>query len=88
MEIYIGPTGYNLERKNYPRIANNGNFYRNDEPVKINKTDFNEELYNRNDNNYYPEQLYNDRNKNINYSNNINNNFRSQEILRIRSNNS
>ena len=66
-------------------MANNGNFYRNDEPIKINKTYFNEDLYNRNDDNY-PEPLYNDRN--INYNNNINNNFRSQEIPRSRSNNS
>lgn len=84
---YDGPTGYNLERKHYPKMSNNGNFYKNDEPIKINKTDFNDDLYNRNDDNY-PEPLYNDRNRNFNYNNNINNNFRSQEIPRSRSNNS
>ena len=83
---YDGPTGYNLERKHYPRMANNGNYYKNDEPVKINTTDFNEDLYNRNEDNY-PEPLYNDRNRNINYNNNMNN-FRSQEIPRSRRNNS
>jgi len=83
---YDGPTGYNLERKHYPRMSNNGNFYRNEEPVKINKTDFNEDLYNRNEDNY-AEPIYNDRNRNINYENNMNN-FRSQEIPRSRRNNS
>jgi hypothetical protein len=82
---YDGPTGYNLERKHYPRMANNGNFYRNDEPVKINKTDFNEDLYNRNADNY-SEPLYIARNRDIDYNNN--NNFRSQEIPRSRRNNS
>ena len=45
---------------------------------------FNDDLYNRNEDNY-PEPLYNDRNRNMNYNNM--NNFRSQEIPRSRRNN-
>lgn len=72
---YDGPSSYNMEKKHYPRISNNGNYFRNrnDEPVKINRNDFNEDLYNNNDN--YPEPDFSRRNYN-------NNNFRSQDIQR------
>ena len=77
---YDGPTGYNMERKHYPRMLNNESYFRNrnDEPVKLNHTDLNNnDIYNRN--NDLPEN-YKNRNNNIN-------NFRSQEISRSRSNN-
>jgi len=73
---YDGPSGFNTEKKHYPRMVNNGNYYKNDEPVKINHTDFNSDLYNRN--NEYPQK----------YNNNLNNNtFKSQDFSRSRSNN-
>ena len=76
---YDRPIDYNIEKKNYPRMLNNGNYFRNrnDEPVKINRIAFNEDLYNKNEN--YPEPDLS--------RGNYNNNFRSQDIQRNRNNN-
>ena len=64
---YDGPTGYNTEKKHYPKMINNESDYRKEEPVKINQSDFNEDLY--------PGRYYNNRS-------NGNNNYRSQEFQR------
>lgn len=69
---YDGPTGYNTEKKHYPKLVNNESYFRNEEPVKINQSDFNE---------VYPERYYNNR-----YNRN-NNNYRSQDFQRNINNN-
>ena len=80
---YDGPSSYNMEKKHFPRMLNNGNYFRNrnNEPIKINRNDFNEDLYNnKNKNDIYPESNLSRRNYN-------NNNFISQDFQRNRSNN-
>ena len=72
---YDGPSSFNLEKKHYPRMSNNESYYKNDEPIKINHTDFNIDTYNRNEN---PAKYYNNQN---------NNTFKSQDFSRSRSNN-
>lgn len=74
---YDGPTNLNIEKKHYPRMLNKENFYkqRNDEPYKINHTEINNEIYNRD--NDYPERYYNGNN----------NNFKSQDFSRNKNNN-
>ena len=44
---YDGPSSFNLEKKHYPRMSNNESYYKNDEPIKINHTDFNIDTYNK-----------------------------------------
>ena len=68
---YEGPTGYNTEKKHYPRMLNIESNYRNEEPVKINQPDFNED---------YTERIYNNR------SIRNNNNYRSQDFQRDNNN--
>ena len=71
---YEGPTGYNTEKKHYPRMINNENNYRNEKTVKINQSYFNEDInpekYNnkssRNNNNYRSQQFQ----RNIKFNNN------------------
>ena len=65
---FDGPTGYNTEKKHYPRMINNENNYRNEKPVKINQSYFNEDMN--------PERYYNNRNSRNN------NNYRSQQFQR------
>ena len=65
---YDGPTGYNTEKKHYPRMINNENNYRNEKRANIDQSYFNEDMN--------PEMYYNNR------SNRNNNNNRSQQIQR------